>query len=152
MAVMKNTVFLLCAVMAAIRPPGGAGCSRTQDEASWQQKPCGREWTRINSCLEADWTEHDLGRIQIGETRECYLHLKNVSDSVMHISYIAPGCRCIRLSCPVKSILPEETATVHIEYDSSGHSPGYTEQSMILCLDGHDSPIYFILKTDLCIH
>lgn len=89
--------------------------------------------------------------MHIGETRECCLHLKNVSDESMHISYLAPGCRCIRLSCPVETIRPAETATVHIKYDSSGHSPGHSEQSIILCLDGHDSPIYFILKADLCI-
>ena len=152
MAVMRILVLLLCAVMAAVQPPGGADCSRSPDNALYRQKTCGREWTRINSCLEADWTEHDLGRMQLGETRECDLHLKNVSDSTMHISYLAPGCRCIKLSCHVDAIRPAETATVHIEYDSSGHSPGHTEQSMILCLEGHDSPIYFILKADLCDH
>ena len=149
---MRIPVLLLCAVMAAVRPPGGADCSRRPGNALYRQKTCGREWTRINSCLEADWTEHDLGRMQIGKTKECDLHLKNVSDSTMHISYLAPGCRCIRISCPAETISPAETVPVHIEYDSRGHSPGHTEQSIILCLDGHDSPIYFILKADLCVH
>ena len=45
-----------------------------------------------------------------------------------------------------KIIKPSKTLKIHITYDTANKQTGYTEQSIILCLEGSKNPIYFVLK------
>lgn len=103
-------------------------------------------FTCINDKISANWIEHDFGDVLIGERTECDLILKNISSEKIQISCLIPGCHCITVKANHKIIKPSKTLKIHITYDTANKQTGYTEQSIILCLEGSKNPIYFVLK------
>lgn len=64
------------------------------------------EYVSINKSLKANWLEYDFGTVKVGNKMECDLLLNNISDNILKIQTIVPGCSCITLRCANKIIWP----------------------------------------------
>lgn len=103
----------------------------------------------VNDCLEASWLEYDFGKVTVGEHKTCDLFIKNISDKNIKITHILPTCHCLNVEYDCKIIEPKKIMKIHIDYDSSNRQAGYIEQGIILCIENHRNPIYFVFKAEL---
>jgi len=74
---------------------------------------------------------YDFGTIQEGEVMKHVYSFKNTGDVPLLISDVLPSCGCTVAEFTKQPVMPNETGTIGIQFDSKGR-PGVTEKHIIV--------------------
>lgn len=81
--------------------------------------------------IEFETPMYDFGTIQEGAVMKHAYTFKNVGDAPLLISEVLPSCGCTVAEFTKRPIMPNETGTIDIQFDSKGR-PGVTEKHIII--------------------
>ena len=138
---MKNCILILCLFFAVSCGNQGQKNNVT-DSRHFRQviDLCeGREQTRDTV---------DFGRMRQGEQAEYRLGIKNTDTAAMVILDIRNGCGCTSLEYDKQPILPGDTASIQLLYDSKGQH-GFQLKSMQIVTTLSTKPITVYLIADV---
>ena len=144
---MKNLLFLFALLSIAF-----IGCNSESDETTAQatneteqvspdliNNPNTADETNTNSNTNADAdgaapvmtfekTTHNFGKIKQGEVVQTEFEFTNTGNADLIISNAKADCGCTVPTYPKHPIKPGETASIPVEYNSSGKSNQQTKQ------------------------
>lgn len=108
-----------------------------------------QEWsTNVSAVMnvtdeQAGW---DFGQVKEGEVLVHEFKLKNTSSRMLRIQSLFASCGCTVAEIEKKSLLPGETVTIKVQFNSHGYS-GEVRQFVYLNTDDVDRPqIRYIIK------
>lgn len=82
----------------------------------------------------------DFGDIQYGDIVEYDFIVKNMGNEPLEIKRVATSCSCTSAKVAKETLLPGETANLHVRYDSGamGLAHGKGEQERIIYIKSND--------------
>lgn len=106
----------------------------------------------VNKPSPEDDYFYDFGQVKEDEVLKHNFTLKNTSGKVLNIKDVNTSCSCTVSKVEKKSILPEETTLIEVNFDTKGYS-GQTQQYIYVHTDNLDNPILrFIIKASVNSH
>jgi uncharacterized cupredoxin-like copper-binding protein len=73
--------------------------------------------------IKANKEVHDFGKLKPGEVVKHSFTITNDGNAPMQIAKVVPVCECVKiLNYPTKELKPGESATVEVEFNTSGLS------------------------------
>jgi hypothetical protein len=74
---------------------------------------------------------HDFGEVPEGPAVNTDFVFKNVGKSPIVITNIDGGCSCVHITWPKQAVLPSESGTIHVTYDTKGRVGGISNNITI---------------------
>lgn len=82
----------------------------------------------------------DFGQVKEGQILKHIFSLKNESDKALKIKDINSSCGCTASEAKKMALLPKESTTIEVKFDSKGYS-GPVKQYIYVHTDNLDNPL-----------
>ncbi|MFA5276748.1 MAG: DUF1573 domain-containing protein [Candidatus Omnitrophota bacterium] len=91
----------------------------------------------------------DFGTVKAGEVLKHEFSLKNDSAKTLNINNVSTSCGCTASLAKKKSLLPGESTTIEVKFNSKGYS-GEVKQHIYVNTDNVDKAlIVFIIRANV---
>jgi hypothetical protein len=105
--------------------------------------------TKTNEPLESDIYTWNFGQAKEGVVLKHAFIFKNDSKTTINVKDVQTSCGCTVSKIAKKNILPGESTSIEVEFNTKGYS-GPVQQYIYLNTDDLDNPIIrYIIKADL---
>jgi hypothetical protein len=114
------------------------------------KQPQGQDNLRVEVKEEAlDSYAWDFGQVKEGQVLKHVFTFKNESTKTLKIKDINTSCGCTVSQAKKMVLLPQETTTIEVKFDSKGYS-GPVKQYVYVHTDDLDNPVIrFIIKAQV---
>ncbi len=87
-----------------------------------EEKKTASQQTQSNKTTEFEFTEemHNFGSLQSGEVAICTFEFQNTGNESLIVESAETDCGCVTAVFSSNPVLPGETGTIEVEFDSSG--------------------------------
>ena len=103
-------------------------CSKTEVQNSDAKLQEDKNETKI----VFDFIEYDFGTIKQGDKVNKYFKFKNVGTKPFIINEVTTSCGCTSPKFPKHPVAPNESDSILLEYNSSGHAGIISKKATIL--------------------
>jgi hypothetical protein len=97
----------------------------------------------------------DLGEVRNGEVREFTVAVRNVGDGPLVIEAVTTSCGCTTATVTPETILPGESGSLNVAYDSGAHGPEFNgpveRQVFIDSNDPDEREVVFKLSVEVLL-
>jgi len=97
-------------------------------------------WSSTGYAQAQDPRVWDFGNVKEGQVFKHEFMIKNESDKVLNIKEVNTSCGCTISEIEKKTLAPQESAKVKVEFKSKGYS-GKVQQFIYVNTDSVDEPI-----------